>query len=120
MDESQRPLKTGSPGCGNLRNDVTSSMLCGKGRDVAEDSQGGACVVCCGSKRCTTCDDIFVGNIFSSYVTGKSNNDRYTGKNMNCGTKNVICLIPCSEFALQDVGENSQTMRCRFNNQINS
>ena len=62
VDESQRPLKTGSPGCGNLRNDVTSSKLCCKGRDVAEDSQGGACVVCCGSKRCKTCDHIFVGS----------------------------------------------------------
>ena len=58
----QRPLKTGSPGYGNLRNDVTSSKLCCKGRDVAEDSQGGACVVCCGSKRCKTCDHIFVGS----------------------------------------------------------
>ena len=28
---------------------------CSKGRDVAEDSQGGAYVVCCGSKRCKTC-----------------------------------------------------------------
>ena len=64
VDESQRPLKTGSPGCGNLRNDVTSSKLCCKGRDVAEDSQGGACVVCCGSKRCKTCDHIFVGSTF--------------------------------------------------------
>ena len=27
-------------------------------RDVAEDSQGGACVECCGSKRCKTCDHI--------------------------------------------------------------
>ena len=59
VDESQRQLKTGSPRCGNLRNDVTSSKLCCKGRDVAEDSQGGACVVCCGSKRCKTCDYIF-------------------------------------------------------------
>ena len=25
---------------------------------MAEDSQGGACVVCCGSKRCKTCDHI--------------------------------------------------------------
>ena len=55
VDESQHPLKTGSPGCGNLRNDGTSSKLCFKGRDVAEHSQGGACVVCCGSKRCKTC-----------------------------------------------------------------
>ena len=55
VDESQHPLKTGSPGCGNLRNDGTSSKLCFKGRDVAEHSQGGACVVSCGSKRCKTC-----------------------------------------------------------------
>ena len=55
-DESQLRLKTGSPGCGNLRNDVTSSKLCCKGRDVAEDSQDGACVVC--SKRCKACDHI--------------------------------------------------------------
>ena len=32
---------------------------------VAEDSQGGACVVCCGSKRCKTCDHIFVGSTFT-------------------------------------------------------
>ena len=42
----QRPLKTGSPGCGSLRNDGTSSKPYCKGRDVAEDSQGGACVEC--------------------------------------------------------------------------
>ena len=40
VDESQRPLKTGSPGCGSLRNDGTSSKPYCKGRDVAEDSQG--------------------------------------------------------------------------------
>ena len=45
VDENQRPLKTGSPGCGSLRNDGTSSKPYCKGRDVAEDSQGGACVV---------------------------------------------------------------------------
>ena len=61
VDENQRPLKTGSPGCGSLRNDGTSSKPYCKGRDVAEDSQGGVCVVCCGSKRCKTCDHIFVG-----------------------------------------------------------
>ena len=54
VDESQRLLKTSSPRCGYLRNDVTSSKPCSKGRDVADDSQGGACVVCCGSKRCKT------------------------------------------------------------------
>ena len=47
VDESQRPSKTGSLRCGDLRNDVTSSKLCSKGRDVAEDSQGGACDACC-------------------------------------------------------------------------
>ena len=40
VDENQRPLKTGSPGCGSLRNDGTSSKPYCKGRDVAEDSQG--------------------------------------------------------------------------------
>ena len=39
MDESQHLLKTGSPGCGDLKNDVTSSKPCSKGRDVADDSQ---------------------------------------------------------------------------------
>ena len=53
VDDSQRLLKTGSPGCGNLRNDGTSSKPYCTGRDVAEDSQGGACVECCGSKRWT-------------------------------------------------------------------
>ena len=66
VDESQRPLKTVSPGCGSLRNDGTFSKLCCTGRDVAEDSQAGACVVCCGSKKCKTCDHIFVGSTFSS------------------------------------------------------
>ena len=80
VDESQRPLKTGSTGCGNLTNDVTSSKLCCKRRDVAEDSQGGACVVCCGSKRCKTCDHILVGSTFISNVTGKSYNVRCTGR----------------------------------------
>ena len=36
---------------------------------MAEDSQGGACVVCCGSKRCKTCDHILVGSTFTSNVT---------------------------------------------------
>ena len=76
VDESQRPLKIGSPGCGNLRNDVTSSKLCCKGRDMAEDSQGGVYVVCCGSKRCKTHGHIFVGSTFTSNVTGKSYNVR--------------------------------------------
>ena len=116
VDESQHPLKTGSPRCGDLRNDVTSSKLCCKGRDVAEDFQGGACVVCCGSNRCKTCDHIFVGSTFTSNVTGKSYNVRCTGKNMNCGTKNVIYLISCRKCAVQYVGETSQTLRCRFNN----
>ena len=116
MDESQRPLKTGLPGCGSFRNDSTSSKLCCKGRDVAEDSQGGTCVECCGSKRCKTCDQIFVGSTFSSNVTGKSYNVRCTGKNMNCGTKNVIYLISCRKCAVQYVGEISQTLRCSFNN----
>ena len=97
VDESQRPLKTGSPGCGSLRNDGTSSKPYCKGRDVAEDSQGGACVECCGSKRCKTCDHIFVGSTFSSNVTSKSYNVRCTGKNMSCGTKNVIYLISIYE-----------------------
>ena len=59
VDESQRPLKTVSPWCGDLRN-VTSSKPCSKGRDVADDSQGGACVVCCGSKRCKRHVTIFL------------------------------------------------------------
>ena len=63
---------------------------------MAEDSQAGACVVCCGSKRCKTCDHIFVGSTFSSNVTGKSYNVRCTGKSMNCHTKNVIYLISCT------------------------
>ena len=71
VDENQRPLKTGSPGCGSLRNDGTSSKPYCKGRDVAEDSQGGACIECCGSKRCKTCDHIFVGSTFSSNVGGR-------------------------------------------------
>ena len=29
---------------------------------VADDSQGGACVVCCGSKRCKTCDSTYIGS----------------------------------------------------------
>ena len=116
VDESQRPLKNGSPGCGSFRNDGTSSKLCCKGRDVAEDSQGGTCVECCGSKRCKTCDHNFVGSTFSSNVTGKSYNVRCTGKNMNCGTKNVIYLISCRKCTVQYVGEISQTLRCSFNN----
>ena len=48
---------------------------------MAEDSQGGACVVYCGSKRCKTCDHICVG----SNVTRKSYNVRCTSKSMNCG-----------------------------------
>ena len=40
VDESQLLLKTGSPWCGDLRNDVTSSKSCSKGRDVVDDSQG--------------------------------------------------------------------------------
>ena len=87
VDENQRPLKTGSPGCGSLRNDDTSSKPYCKGRDVAEDSQG-----------------------------GKSYSVKCTGENMNCGTKNVIYLISCRKCAVQNVGETSQTLRCRFNN----
>ena len=101
VDENQRPLKTGSPGCGSLRNDGTSSKPYCKGRDVAEDSQGGACIECCGSKRCKTCDHIFVGSTFSSNVTGKSYSVKCTGENMNCGTKNVIYLISCRKCAVQ-------------------
>ena len=43
---------------------------------MAEDSQGDACVECCGSKRCKTLDHIFVGSTFSSNVTVKSYNVR--------------------------------------------
>ena len=89
VDENQRPLKTGSPGCGSLKNDGTSSKPYCKGRDVAEDSQGGAFIECCGSKRCKTCDHIFVGSIFSSNVTGKFYSVKWTGEKMNCGNVNV-------------------------------
>ena len=44
VDKNQHLLKTGSPGCGGLRNYATSSKSCSKGRDVVDDSQGGACV----------------------------------------------------------------------------
>ena len=81
-----------------------------------EDSQGGACVVCFGSKRCKTCVHIFVGSTFSSNVTSKYDNVRCIGKNKNCGTKNVIHFISCRRCAVQYVGETSQTLRCRFNN----
>ena len=65
---------------------------------MVDDSQVGACVACCGSKRCKTCDTIFVGSTFTSNVTGKS---RCTSKNMNCHTKNVIYLISCRKYAVQ-------------------
>ena len=58
-------------------------------------------VLCCGSKRCKTCDHIFVRSTFTSNVTGKSYNVRCTGKSMNCGTKNVIYLISCRKCAVQ-------------------
>ena len=58
----------------------------------------------------------FVGSTFSSNVTGKSYNVRCNGKNMNCGTTNVIYLISCRKCPVQYVGETSQTLRCRFNN----
>ena len=61
-------------------------------------------------KRCKTCDHIFVGSTFSSNVTGKSYNVRFTGKNVNCGTKNVIYLISCRKCVVQYVGETSQTL----------
>ena len=77
VDENQRPLKTGSHGCRGLKNDVTSSKPCSQGRDGTEEFQkGGAYVVCCGNKRCKTCDHIFVGSSFTSNLTGRCyNND---------------------------------------------
>ena len=47
VDKNQHLLKTGSPGCGGLRNYATSSKSCSKGRDVVDDSQGSACVFVC-------------------------------------------------------------------------
>ena len=44
---------------------------------------------------------MFVGSTFSINVTGKSYNVRCAGKNMNCGTKNVIYLISCRKCAVQ-------------------
>ena len=120
VDENQRPLKTGSHGCSGLKNDVTSSKPCSQGRDGTEEFQkGGACVVCCGNKRCKTCDHIFVGSSFTSNVNGRCYNVTCAGKNMNCGTKNIIYLISCRKCAVQYVGETSQTLRSRFNNHRN-
>ena len=78
VDENQRPLKTGSHGCRALKNDITSPKPCSQGRDGTEEFQkGGACVVCCGNKRCKTCDHIFLGSSFTSNVTGRCYNVIY-------------------------------------------
>ena len=75
--------------------------------------------MCCGNKRCKTCDHIFVGSSFTSNLTGRCYNVTCAGKNMNCGTKNIIYLISCRKCAVQYVGETSQTLRSRFNNHRN-
>ena len=61
----------------------------------------------------------FVGSSFTSNVTGRCYNVTCAGKNMNCGTKNIIHLISCRKCAVQYVGETSQTLRNRFNNHRN-
>ena len=84
---------------------------------MADYSQGGACVVCCGSKICNTCDPVFVSRPFTSNVTSKSYIVRSTSKSMNCGSKNVIHLISCRKCAVQYAAKTSQSMRCQFRNQ---
>ena len=74
VDENQRPLKTGSPGCGGVcNNDVSPSKPCSQGRGgIDAVHANNSCVVCCGGSRCKTCKHLVVGNSFASNVTGKS------------------------------------------------
>ena len=123
VDESQRPLKTGSLGSGVCSNDVKSSKPCvlTQGRDLTDDSQTG-CVcecVCCGSRKCKTCDHLLEGSTFTSNVTCKQYHVCSPSKSMSCGTKNVIYLISCRKCGVQYVGETSQALRSRFNNHRN-
>ena len=120
VDENQRPLKTGSPGYRVVSgNDVTSSKP--QGRDVIDDSVTKfVCQsVCCGSRKCKTCNHLVEGNTFTSNVTGRTYDVSSPGMCMNCGTKSVIYLISCKKCGVQYVGETNQTLRCRFNNHRN-
>ena len=120
VDENQRPLKTGSPGYRVVSgNDVTSSKP--QGRDVIDDTVTKfVCQsVCCGSRKCKTCNHLVEGNTFTSNVTGRTYDVSSPGMCMKCGTKSVIYLISCKKCGVQYVGETSQTLRCRFNNHRN-
>ena len=121
VDENQRPLKTGSPGCGGVcNNDVSSSKPCSQGRGGIDALHANhSCVVRCGGSRCKTCKHLVVGNSFASNVTGKSYNISCPRGSIRCGTKNVIYVISCRKCGVQYVGETSQTLRARFNNHRN-
>ena len=86
VDENQRPLKTGSLGYRVVSgNDVTSSKPCSQGRDVIDDSVTKfVCQsVCCGSRKCKTCNHLVEGNTFTSNVTGRTYDVSSPGMCMN-------------------------------------
>ena len=94
VDENQRPLKTGSPGYRVVSgNDVTSSKP--QGRDVIDDTVTKfVCQsVCCGSRKCKTCNHLVEGNTFTSNVTRRTYDVSSPGMCMNCGTKSVIDIL---------------------------
>ena len=75
VDENQRPLNTGSPGYMVVSgNDVTSSNPCSQGRDVIDETVTKfVCQsVCCGSRKCKTCNHLVEGNTFTSNVIGRT------------------------------------------------
>jgi len=65
----------------------------------------------CNSNKCLTCKyhsndkDYFKSTNYSSTFTIK--------QTVNCGSKNIICLITCKKCNLQYVGETSRTLRDR-------
>ena len=64
--------------------------------------------VCCGSRKCKTCNHLVEENTFTSNVTGRIYDVSSTGMCMNCGTKrtkSVIYLISCKKCGVQYVGE---------------
>ena len=113
MDESQRPLKTGSLGNGKVcGNDVLPSKPCSQGRGEIDVSQTYVShTACCGSSKCRMCHHFVEASTFTSNVTRKTYSVSSPEGCMNCGTRSVIYLITCKKCGVQYVGETSQTLR---------